>query len=83
MTVKTDLMHTIPAAQFVTLEAVLVGAISMLAIVFTTPELAVGVSAVSAIIGVVVWLVRLEGRVNLNGALLERIERNVERLLEK
>lgn len=62
------------------IEALGAAGISVIALTIDSSELAIVISAVSALIGIVVWLVRLEGRVNLQGAILERIDRRVEKL---
>lgn len=47
---------------------------SAFAMTMTTAEVAISFSVVTGVIGVVVWLVRLEGRINTHAELLQRVE---------
>jgi len=57
--------------------AVYAGA-STFALTMTTPELGIAVTVIGGVIGVIVWLVRLEGRINTQGEILLRLERHLE-----
>jgi hypothetical protein len=54
--------------------------ISMLAFTITTQEVAIGVSICLAIVGAIVWLVRLEGRINTQTALLIEMGHRLDRI---
>jgi hypothetical protein len=56
--------------------------VSAFALTMTTAEVGIAVTVVGGVIGIVVWLVRLEGRINLQGAVLERVDKRTERLAE-
>lgn len=53
-------------------------AASAFAFSVTTSEVSIGFMIVTGVIGVVVWLVRLEGRINTQAAIMERVERRQE-----
>lgn len=52
--------------------------ISTYAVTMTTPELGIAVTVFGGVVGVIVWLVRLEGRINTQGEILLRLERHLE-----
>ena len=54
--------------------------VSVYAFTMTTPELGVAVTIIGGVIGVIVWLVRLEGRINTQGEILSRVEANLKQL---
>jgi len=57
--------------------------VSTLALTLSSDEVGFAVSIIGALLGAVVWLVRLEGRINIQSVLLERIDKRVERMAEK
>lgn len=52
--------------------------VSTVALTVSTEEVALVVSLGGLLLGAVVWLVRLEGRINMLTAILERVEQHVE-----
>lgn len=71
--------HLAGAFKVVSMERILVesgaaAAVSFVAITMSTEEVAVGVTITTGLIGVVVWLMRLQGTVQMQGMLLRRIE---------
>lgn len=52
--------------------------VSVYAASVTTAEVSIGITVVGGVVGVVVWLVRLEGRINTQGELLGRMEQTVQ-----
>jgi len=63
-------------------EAGVVFGASVFALTMTTEEVGIGLTVVLAAIGIVVWLVRLEGRINTHGEILARLDRRMERLAD-
>ncbi|MGE3175926.1 MAG: hypothetical protein AB7O32_00535 [Vicinamibacterales bacterium] len=55
---------------------------SAVALTMSTAEVGIAVTVVGGVIGVVVWLVRLEGRINTQAEILTRVDRRTERLAE-
>lgn len=56
--------------------------VSVYAFTMTTPELGVAVTAIGGVVSVIVWLVRLEGRINTQGEILARVEAHVSRIAD-
>lgn len=56
--------------------------ISVLAFTFTTEDIGVGITLATLVVGVVVWLVRLEGRLATQSELLEKIDRRIDRIAD-
>lgn len=56
--------------------------VSAYALTMTTPELGIAVTVIGGVIGVIVWLVRLEGRINTHGEILARVEAHVSKLAD-
>lgn len=54
--------------------------VSAVALTMTTPELGIAVTLIGGVVGVIVWLVRLEGRINTQGEILARVEAHVSEI---
>lgn len=56
--------------------------ISVVAFTFTTEDIGVGITLATLVLGVVVWLVRLEGRLGTQTELLAKIDRRIDRIAD-
>lgn len=57
--------------------------VSTYAITMTTPELGLAVTIVGGVIGIIVWAVRLEGRLNGQDIMLNHLKEGVDELKSK
>ena len=54
--------------------------VSAIAFVITTQEIAIAITILLALVGAIVWLVRLEGRINTQTALLVELGHRMDRI---
>jgi len=57
--------------------------VSAFALTMTSEEVGLAVTIIGALLGGVIWLVRLEGRINTLTVVLERVDTRTEKLADK